>query len=272
MNRLHSGLFVSGTLEKPDLVNPSRTETVKMEFSSAELSVYLRYLGRYVPSLGFLRSGESSLSGTEQFPLSREPISAGIPGDLAALERKSQSCRACSLCETRTNVVFGEGSGKSGLMFVGEGPGADEDRTGRPFVGRAGELLTKMIQAMGLSREEVYIANTVKCRPPGNRVPSPEERAACFPFLEAQIRLLNPRYMILLGQTAAQVVLKQTEGITRIRGKSFEIGEFPRIRIMPTYHPAYLLRNPSAKKEVWADLQTVMGWMGRSFGQRTEGR
>lgn len=244
-----------------------------MEPPLEDISPYLRYLGRHVPSFFFLSEGTPSFpSGKcQDEEVSRVSLSDSTE-DLGSLERQAQTCQACSLSETRNHVVFGEGSGKSGLMFIGEGPGADEDRTGRPFVGRAGELLTKMIEAMGLSRGEVYIANTVKCRPPGNRVPSPEERHACFPFLEAQIRVLKPRYMILLGQTAAQVVLKQSEGITRIRGKCFEMQEYPGIQIMPTYHPAYLLRNPSAKKDVWSDLQTVMGWMGLSRPEQKEGR
>ena len=244
-----------------------------MEAFSADIASYLRYLERHVPSFTLLRAGEPPLAAeADETNISRSTVPSGFSGDMNGLEQQARNCQACSLSETRNNVVFGEGTGNSGLMFVGEGPGADEDRTGRPFVGRAGELLTKMIQAMGLSREDVYIANTVKCRPPGNRVPSPEERNACFPYLEAQIRLLKPRYMILLGQTAAQVVLKQTDGITRIRGKCFEVEQFPGIRIMPTYHPAYLLRNPPAKKDVWSDLQTVMGWMGLSRGQHPEAR
>jgi DNA polymerase len=245
-----------------------------VEFSLDEITPYLRYLSRHAPSFYFLSSGEASLSPSPGKDVEKVPAAPmpSFPEDLDGLERFVRACQACSLSETRNQVVFGEGRGTSGLMFVGEGPGADEDRTGRPFVGRAGELLTKMIQAMGLSREEVYIANTVKCRPPGNRVPSPEERKACFPFLEAQIRLLKPKYMILLGQTAAQVVLRQSAGITRIRGTCCELPEYPGIKIMPTYHPAYLLRNPSAKRDVWSDLQTVMGWMGLSRSGEKEGK
>ena len=243
-----------------------------MEFSLDDISPYLRYLGRHAPSFYFLSSGEASISPGKKLENVPEAAMSSFPEDIDGLERFVRTCQICSLSETRNQVVFGEGRGTSGLMFVGEGPGADEDRTGRPFVGRAGELLTKMIQAMGLSREEVYIANTVKCRPPGNRVPSPEERNACFPFLEAQIRLLKPKYMILLGQTATQVILKQSEGITRIRGRCFEMPEYPGIKMMPTYHPAYLLRNPSAKKDVWSDLQTVMEWMGLSRPGQKEGK
>ena len=236
-----------------------------------DLGEYLRYLGKNVPALAFLPNGEN-LPGQTEKPdpaTDRNGFSPGFSGrgdmDLEKVKERALSCQLCPLAKTRQNVVFGEGSGQSGLMFVGEGPGADEDRTGRPFVGRAGELLTKMLQAMGLSRDEVYIANTVKCRPPGNRVPSPEEREACAPFLNDQIRIMNPGYIVLLGQTAAQALLSRPEGISRLRGKECRLPDFPDIRVLPTFHPAYLLRNPQAKKDVWSDLQTVMGWMGLPF-------
>lgn len=238
--------------------------------SEEELEVYLRYLKKNVSSLSFLLAEDpvSNLKKVKDIsvaPNVSDPAFSSTPfpadGALEDCREKALACQKCPLSLTRQNVVFGEGSCQSGLMFVGEGPGADEDRTGRPFVGRAGELLTKMIQAMGLSREAVYIANTVKCRPPGNRVPSPEERDACYPFLKDQIRLLQPRYMVLLGQTAAQVLLARSDGISRLRGKEFSLSDFPDVRVLPTYHPAYLLRNPQAKKEVWEDLKTVMAWM-----------
>lgn len=248
-----------------------------MHSDPGDVAAYLRYLTRHVPSLDCFPPAPSE-AGTTPAEIRKTDRRQDLldrtlnPETIAVLKEQAMGCIACPLSKTRNNVVFGEGSEQSGLMFVGEGPGADEDRTGRPFVGRAGELLTKMIQAMGLSRETVYIANTVKCRPPGNRVPTPEERSACFHFLDSQIRILQPRFMILLGQTASQVVLGRTEGITRLRGQMFLLPDYPGLRVLPTYHPAYLLRNPSAKKEVWEDLKTVMGWMGLGTGSRTEDR
>lgn len=232
-----------------------------------DLSVYIEYLSRYVPEFTLIKPETSGPEGSNDGTGNASSTTAQLPSEspgadlLADIRLKAESCRACELSKTRNKVVFGEGSGRSGLMFVGEGPGADEDRTGRPFVGRAGDLLTRMIVAMGLRREDVYIANTVKCRPPGNRVPTPDERESCFPFLKEQIRILKPRFMILLGQTAAQSLLPDQESISRIRGTECRIAEFPDIQVLPTYHPAYLLRNPEAKKAVWKDLQVVMGWM-----------
>ncbi|MHB1285700.1 MAG: uracil-DNA glycosylase [Leptospirales bacterium] len=238
-----------------------------------DIGDYLRYLEKNIPNLAFLSSGKdlpkgdlmTSLSGNQKKGSPEPRRLNSIEEDVTELDNlrlMALSCQRCSLAETRQNVVFGEGSGHSGLMFVGEGPGADEDRTGRPFVGRAGDLLTKMILAMGLKREDVYIANTVKCRPPGNRVPAPEERESCSPFLLDQIRILKPRYMVLLGQTAMQTLLSRPEGISRLRGQECRLVDFPGVRVLPTYHPAYLLRNPNAKRDVWSDLQTVMNWMG----------
>ena len=146
------------------------------------------------------------------------------------------------------------------LLFIGEGPGFDEDRTGRPFVGRAGELLNKMIAAMGFAREEVYIANVVKCRPPNNRAPTPEESAVCGEYLKAQIRLLAPEVMVLLGASAARYLLGRVDGITRLRGRWLEYDSIP---AMPTFHPAYLLRQESAKREAWSDLKQVMARLGK---------
>jgi DNA polymerase len=159
------------------------------------------------------------------------------------------------LCERRTQVVFGVGDPGAKLMFIGEGPGADEDAQGEPFVGRAGQLLTKMIEAMGLKRSQVYIANVVKCRPPENRTPLPDEVATCSPFLFRQITAIGPRVIVCLGTPSAQAILGTRETITRLRGTFREVGGF---RVMPTFHPAYLLRNPAAKREVWEDLKQVM--------------
>lgn len=169
-------------------------------------------------------------------------------------------CRRCPLAETRHSVVFGEGDPHAKLMFIGEGPGYDEDMQGRPFIGKAGQLLDKMIAAMQFQREEVYIANVVKCRPPGNRVPSPDEAAACIGYLKRQIELIRPEVIVLLGATAVNFLLGKREGITRLRGKWLG---YDGIAVMPTFHPAFLLREASAKREAWADLQQVMKVFGK---------
>jgi len=165
------------------------------------------------------------------------------------------TCKKCRLHETRKNVVFGVGTTKAELMFVGEGPGAEEDEQGIPFVGRAGQLLTKMIEAMTLSRETVYIANIVKCRPPENRNPFEDESNTCIPYLYRQIEFIKPKIIICLGSVATQNLLKTNVGITKIRGEFVDLNG---IKVMPTYHPAYLLRNPNMKKPCWEDLQKVM--------------
>ncbi len=173
---------------------------------------------------------------------------------LAALEEELRSCRRCPLWTTRRTVVFGEGNPDARLMFVGEGPGEEEDRQGRPFVGRAGQLLTRIINAMGLSRDDVYIANIVKCRPPGNRVPNPEEKDACTPFLCRQVEIIKPRVICALGSVAAHFFLKTEAAVSVLRGRFHSYGS---IDLMVTYHPAYLLRNPNAKKQVWEDVQEI---------------
>jgi DNA polymerase len=157
--------------------------------------------------------------------------------------------------------VFGVGDPAASLMFVGEGPGADEDLQGEPFVGRAGQLLTRMIEAMGFARSEVYIANVVKCRPPGNRDPEPDEIEACEPFLKAQIAAIRPRVIVALGRFAVQTLLRDTTPVSRQRGKW---REYEGVKLMPTFHPAYLLRNPAEKKPAWDDLQLVMREFGKS--------
>lgn len=164
-------------------------------------------------------------------------------------------CQRCNLCQGRQNIVFGTGNPQASLVFVGEGPGAEEDRLGEPFVGRAGQLLTKMIEAMGLKREEVYICNVVKCRPPENRDPKPDEIEACEPFLKKQLKAIAPKVIVGLGRHACQTLLKDPVPMNKIRG---EWQEYDGILLMPTYHPAYLLRNPPAKKDVWEDLKKVM--------------
>jgi len=169
-------------------------------------------------------------------------------------------CERCGLSKGRTNIVFGDGDPYSRLMFVGEGPGADEDAQGIPFVGRAGRLLTDIIEkGMKIKRSEVYIANIVKCRPPKNRDPEPEERATCMPFLEKQIEAIEPRAIVALGKVAAHSLLGTELPISRLRGSWSEYRSTP---VMPTYHPSYLLRNPGAKREVWEDIKKVMEKLG----------
>lgn len=174
---------------------------------------------------------------------------------LGDLQNVLGPCTRCQLCEQRTNIVFGVGNPHADLMFIGEGPGADEDKQGEPFVGRAGQLLTKMIQAMGLERKDVYIANVVKCRPPGNRNPEPPEIESCLPFLEQQIELTQPKVIVCLGKFAAQTVLNTLIPISKLRGNFRERNG---ILVMPTFHPAYLLRNAGMKKFAWEDLKKVM--------------
>jgi uracil-DNA glycosylase len=168
-------------------------------------------------------------------------------------------CTRCRLHKGRTKLVFGVGNPKAQLVFVGEGPGHDEDIQGEPFVGRAGKLLTQMIEAMGLRREDVYICNAVKCRPPENRLPEKDEIATCSPFLMRQLDVIRPKVVCALGSCAAQTLLETTQGITRFRGQWFD---FRGAKLIATYHPAYLLRNPPAKSEVWKDLQKVMAVLG----------
>jgi len=168
-------------------------------------------------------------------------------------------CTRCKLHKTRNKIVFGDGSAKAQLVFVGEGPGADEDAQGLPFVGRAGKLLTQMIEAMGLQRNDVYICNVVKCRPPGNRQPEPDEVQKCSPFLFRQLDVLQPKVIVCLGATAAQTLLQTNRSISHFRGQWMD---FRGYKMLATYHPAYLLRNPAAKGEVWKDLQKVMAELG----------
>lgn len=174
------------------------------------------------------------------------------------LMEKVAACKKCQLFKSRQNVVFGEGNISAELMFIGEGPGAEEDKQGRPFVGRAGQLLTKMIEAMGLKREDVYIANIVKCRPPDNRNPFKEEAQSCIDYLMEQIKTVNPKVIICLGSVAATYLLNTEKQISKLRG---EFVDFNGIKVMPTFHPAYLLRNPSKKKETWEDLKKVIKFL-----------
>ncbi len=197
------------------------------------------------------------------------PAAGALPPDLppqaekrarlGALGAYLRPCTRCGLCKGRTQVVFGVGDPDAAILFVGEGPGADEDRQGEPFVGKAGQLLTKIIEAMGLRREDVYIANVVKCRPPGNRVPMFEEAQACLPFLLDQIETVRPKVLIALGSTAAKALLGTTSSIGQLRGRWHDFRGTP---LLVTYHPAYLLRNPGDKRKVWEDVQRAMERLG----------
>jgi uracil-DNA glycosylase family 4 len=183
-----------------------------------------------------------------------------VEGDTLDLIRENLGeCTRCRLQKQRNKIVFGAGNPRAELVFVGEGPGHDEDIQGLPFVGRAGKLLTQMIEAMGLTREDVYICNVVKCRPPENRKPEDDEVATCSPYLYRQLDTIAPKAIVCLGATAAQALLKTQDPISRYRGNWFD---FRNTKLMVTYHPAYLLRNPAAKGEVWKDLQKVMAHLG----------
>lgn len=210
-------------------------------------------------------------------PSASQPIPAprAVPTPVNAEEKRRQlellaqeitGCTQCALCQRRKQTVFARGTGSCGLCFVGEGPGADEDAQGYPFVGAAGQLLDKMIAAMGLGRDEVYVCNIVKCRPPENRKPLPEEMLACRPYLERQLEILAPEVIVALGATAVEGLLGTTGGITRLRG-TWKLYK-GRTAVMPTFHPAYLLRSPSAKHAVWDDMQAVLRQMGRPVPSR----
>ncbi len=178
------------------------------------------------------------------------------PADLEAVRAWIGDCTRCKLAPTRKNIVFGQGNAHAELMFVGEAPGADEDEQGLAFVGRAGQLLTDIIEkGLKIPRKDVYIANTLKCRPPQNRNPEPDEVLACQPFLEKQIALIRPKVLVGLGKFAGQWLFKSMEPISRLRGR---VGDHDGIKVVATFHPAYLLRNPAAKKDVWEDMKTVL--------------
>ena len=204
---------------------------------------------------------EEVMKGAPAAAPKRAAADEGKTAALAALEKEFKNCMECALSKTRTHVVFGSGNAEARLMFIGEAPGFDEDKQGLPFVGAAGQLLTKIIEAMKLKREDVYIANCLKCRPPGNRNPEPSEIAACSPILKRQVEIIQPEIICALGKFAAQTLLATDRPISRLRG---EFHDFNGIKLMPTFHPAYLLRNPDDKKLVWEDMKKVMQELGIS--------
>jgi DNA polymerase len=207
----------------------------------------------YAQTLGFKEIEVKELSKKKGGGKELSP--EGKARALAKLSEEIGDCTRCKLCKGRQNIVFGVGNPNAKIMFIGEGPGRDEDIQGEPFVGRAGQLLTKIIEAMGHKRSDVYIANIVKCRPPNNRNPEPDEVATCKPFLIRQVETIRPRVIVCLGSVATQNLLETDSKITRMRGKFTEWQGTP---VMPTYHPAFLLRNPNMKKPVWEDMQQVM--------------
>jgi DNA polymerase len=211
------------------------------------------------PDLEFFRDlGVEDLYLDSPAPAAAASVSTGSMPDLPALAKFLEGCPRCKLSRSRTNIVFGQGNPKADLMFVGEAPGRDEDEQGLAFVGKAGQLLTKIIEAMGYTREQVFIANVLKCRPPNNRNPEPDEVAACRPFLEEQIRLLAPKVIVTLGTFAAQALLETDESIGRLRGRWRNARG---VRVMPTFHPAFLLRSPERKKDVWEDMKLVRDFL-----------
>ena len=199
---------------------------------------------------GFTSSGHA-LEKLEKWGKGRETFTE----TLESIHADLGDCRRCKLARGRNCIVFGDGNPKAKLMFIGEGPGVEEDRQGQPFVGAAGQLLTRIIEAIKLSRNQVYICNVIKCRPPGNRNPESDEIKTCFPFLERQITAIQPDFIIALGTFAAQTLLRTATSISRLRGR---FHEYRGIKVVPTYHPAYLLRNPDKKRDVWEDMKMLM--------------
>lgn len=228
-----------------------------------ETSDYLKFLDDIgIKELPIIKNEKKIISNTETEKttesIEKKKIIENVDEYFKKMRIEVNECRKCPLGELRTNAVFGEGNYKTDLMFIGEGPGFDEDKTGQPFVGKAGNLLTKIINAMGLSREDVFISNIIKCRPPENRDPLPEEISCCRPFIDKQIELINPKVICTLGRYSTQTLLNYTRSITKMRGQFID---FKGIKVMPTFHPAYLLRSPSAKKDVWKDVQTIRDYL-----------
>jgi len=229
---------------------------------SGLLGVPLGSTGRRRAAAAAGSSSAVAAPAAEAFDLPEVAAAAPLGGaaGLKLVREELGDCRRCKLCAGRKNLVFGVGNPDAHLVFVGEGPGADEDAQGEPFVGKAGQLLTKMIEAMGYARQDVYICNVVKCRPPGNRNPEPDEIAACEPFLKKQLGAIRPRVIVALGKFAAQCLLRDDSPISRLRG---DFRSYEGIPLMPTFHPAYLLREPARKKEAWDDLKKVMAALRR---------
>lgn len=200
-----------------------------------------------------LECSPESLAVLERW--SRPPESGPDTDTLERVRSELGDCRRCGLGRGRTHLVFGEGNAEADLVFVGEGPGLEEDRSGRPFIGPAGQLLTRIIGAMKMTRDQVYICNVIKCRPPDNRNPEPDEIQACGPFLKRQLAVIHPKVICALGTFAARILLDSDQSITRLRGRFHDMNG---IKVMPTFHPSYLLRYPDRKREVWEDMKKIM--------------
>jgi DNA polymerase len=244
-------------------IEPSSAEDGR-DWSAADASCPKPALSRAATSLF---ASQEQPDASEIFSAPTASLPPALPRDqrqalLKTMDREEVSvCTKCALCQSRTHTVFGEGDCEAQLLFIGEGPGETEDQTGRPFVGRAGQLLDKMIAAMGLRREQVFICNIVKCRPPGNRVPAPEEVAACTPYLVRQIEIIQPRVIVTLGLPATRYLLQVARSMGQMRGNWHAWNGIP---VMPTYHPAYILRsyNEQTRAAVWSDLRQVMTKLG----------
>ncbi len=230
---------------------------------SAELLLLIRQLKEslaFQGRLGWPGAPVRAAAAAPETPV-EAPAPSSHPPTLEEIRAEMGDCRRCKLWRTRTHLVFGEGSPTAELMFIGEGPGAEEDQQGRPFVGPAGQLLNNLLAKLGLRREEVYIANVVKSRPPGNREPEPDEIAACLPFLKKQIEAIRPRVIVTLGRVATQALLETTAPLTKLRGTWQSYQGIP---VMPTFHPSYLLRFPRERLKTWEDMQKVMARLGRT--------
>jgi len=242
-------------------VTDERDETL---LDLKEHAIYLASLTSVGPPRPSAVDAKAADSGSRDLAPRGTALAGGggqPPGEgLQAIREWIGDCHRCKLSKGRKNIVFGQGNPRAELMFVGEAPGADEDEQGLAFVGRAGQLLTKIIEAIGLTREDVFIANVIKCRPPQNRNPEPDEILTCQPFLEKQIEAIRPKVLVGLGKFGGQWLLKTAEPISRIRGR---VGDYNGIKAIPTYHPAFLLRNPAAKKEVWEDMKVVRALLGK---------
>jgi uracil-DNA glycosylase len=247
----------------PVLLEQLKAAAIAPNVAEREQPIFAEAAPALVPDAPAVISEETAIPPRKPFPAPPEVGGIVAPADRAAALRVIQEeigdCTRCELHKGRNKIVFGDGDPAARLMFVGEGPGADEDAQGLPFVGKAGQLLNNMIGAMGIKREEVYIANVVKCRPPGNRTPEPAEAHTCSPFLFRQIDVVRPEVLVALGATAATYLLGQRQPLAGLRGR---VHSLRGTRLIVTYHPAYLLRDPRQKKEAWTDLQIAMKELG----------
>lgn len=259
----------------PEELTPSRlsSKLASLKLSNRRAPEIAEDASERAKRLEILQNNLSKISKEEKMT-DNNAASSSLFGDIAPVNELPPSgetmeeiradigeCTRCRLCETRTNIVHTEGNPQARLMFIGEAPGADEDATGRPFVGRAGQLLNKIIEAIGLRREEVLIGNINRCRPPQNRQPKPDEVAMCKPFILRDIAAVRPEVIVVLGNTACQNLLDTKQGITKLRG---EFQDYMGVKVMPTFHPAYLLRDPTKKRETWEDMKKVRDFLAEN--------